>query len=304
MNEEKKRQKLSLILGTVLAVLGVAMIVVAVVVDQILRHSPYQKSEWYIYVLEILGALITLIAVFNLRYYFAKRYNLKQMNIKQMAVVSIFAAFSILLYYIPFLKFSLPFFPKFLEIQFSDVPALIPTFMYGPWTGATIIVIRFICKLPGTMTVGVGELADLLIGLALCIVSGLIYKKHRTLKGAFVSLTIGMLFATFVATFSNWLILIPAYINITGMTMDNLVGFMSYLGGFVTAENFMIYYLFIAVVPFNLFRYLLVFIITILLYKRLSVLIEHFTGDYIKEENDEESTENVENQEISCNENA
>ena len=54
----------------------------------------------------------------------------------------------------------------------------------------------------------------------------------------------------------------------------------------------MAYYLFVGVLPFNLFRYVLVFAITILLYKRLSMLIEHFTGDFIKE-NKEEVEESV-----------
>lgn len=293
MNEEKKTNSASLktlILGIALAVLGIAMIVVAVIVDQNLRQSPFAKSAWYIYFLEIVGAAVVLVAGFNLRHYFAIKLNYPKMNVKQMGVISIFGSLSVILYY--FAKFNLPFFPGFLDIQFSDVPALITTFMYGPWSGAMVILVRFFCKLPGTMTAGVGELADLLIGLSLVLVSGFIYKKHRSFKGALCSLAFGMLFATFIATVSNWLILIPAYINITGMSVEAIMGQMAYLSNILTEENFMSVYLFVAVVPFNLFRYVLVFTITILLYKRLSMLIEHFTGDYMKDNQIEEDTEN------------
>ena len=58
--------------------------------------------------------------------------------------------------------------------------------------------------------------------------------------------------------------------------MDGILGGK----GIVTDSNFMLYYLFVAVLPFNLFRYVLVFAITMILYKRLKSLIVHFVGDY------------------------
>jgi hypothetical protein len=53
--------------------------------------------------------------------------------------------------------------------------------------------------------------------------------------------------------------------------------------GVVTDDNFMLYYLFVGVVPFNLFRYVIVFAITFLLYKRLKMLIVYFVGDFTEE---------------------
>ena len=59
------------------------------------------------------------------------------------------------------------------------------------------------------------------------------------------------------------------------------------LGGqhIVTDSNFMFYYLFVGVLPFNLFRYVLVFVITLLLYKRLHIVINQITGDFDESEN-------------------
>ena len=251
------------------------------------------SSGWYIYFLEIVGALVFLLSFGYLYTFLQEKYNFKKMTTKQMSVIGVFSALSIILYY--FGKFNLPFFPSWLDIQFSEIPALIISFMYGPFSGALIILVRFFCKLPGTSTVGVGEMADLLIGLTLVITAGLIYKKHRTIKGALCALAIGMLFGTFVATVSNWLILIPAYKGIAGYSQAMLTGAMDGIisgsKGVVTDDNFMLYYLFVAVIPFNLFRYTLVFIITFILYKRLKNIIVHFVKDFNNLEEEIEQTE-------------
>ena len=305
MNMEKSKQTLkALIVGLVLLLLGISMIVVGVILNNYLKTIATDAGEkyspaWFIYLLEIGGALFFLASFGNLYYYMSHRFNFKKMNVKQMGVIAVFAALSVILYY--FGKFNLPFFPSWLDVQFSDVPAILVSFMYGPLSGVITIFVRFFCKLPGTMTVGVGELADLLIGLAMVIPTGLFYKKHRTLKGAFISIGIGMASGTFVGVVANWLILIPAYINLAHFPMAALVktmdGIISGGNGVVVESNFMVYYLFVGVLPFNLFRYVLVFAITILLYKRLSMLIEHFTGDFIKDE----ETNSIEDEEESIN---
>ena len=254
-----------------------------------------------IYLLEIGGAILFIASFGYLYTYLQNKYNLKKMNIKQMAVIGVFSALSVVLYY--FGKFNLPIFPSWLDIQFSDVPALLVTYMYGPVSGVLVIVTRFFCKLPGTITVGVGELADLIIGVTLCLVSGLIYKKHRSFKGALCATSIGMLAATVAAMVANWLILIPAYKGIAGFPQAALTAGMDVIvsgkQGVVTDENFMVYYQFVGVLPFNLFRYTLVFIITFILYKRLSIFISYFAGNFNENSNNEDNIiENNNNNEI------
>ena len=293
--EEKINQKnynKYLIAFIIIALIGIGLVVLGFALDLnskaafVVAHSDEPKAKyvtpWFVYLLEISGASVFLLSFGNLYYYLQNKYNLKKMTTKQMSVIAIFGALSVVLYY--FAKFKVPFFPSWLDIQFSDVPALLTTFMYGPWSGVLVIVVRFFCKLPGTTTVGVGEFADLLIGVTLCLVSGYIYKKHRSFKGALCAMAIGMAAGTLMATISNWLILIPAYKGIAGYPQKVLTSAMdtiiSHGKGVVTDDNFMLYYLFIAVIPFNLFRYTLVFVITLLLYKRLKNLIVHFVGDY------------------------
>ncbi|MBR4495900.1 MAG: ECF transporter S component [Acholeplasmatales bacterium] len=287
------KNKKNLILFIAIVAIGLGLILTGFILNIVLKNNfvateavKKYKPGFYIYLLEIVGALIFLLSFGYLYTYLQEKYNLKKMTIKQMAVIGVFSALSIILYY--FGKFNLPIFPSWLDIQFSEIPALIISFMYGPVSGILIILVRFFCKLPGTSTVGVGEMADLLIGLTLIIVSGLIYKKHKNIKGAVNALIFGMLAATVVATISNWLLLIPAYKGIAGYPQALLTGGMDLIisgnKGVVTDDNFMVYYLFIGVVPFNLLRYSLVFTITFLLYKRLHMLINHIVGDFDEEE--------------------
>ena len=280
-----KKINLNLILFIVFVVLGLGLVILGFIIDKNERGDlkfGYDPA-WYIYLLEISGAVIFLLSFGYLRAYLQEKYNIRKMNVKQMSVIAIFGALSIILYY--FAKFNiLSLFPSWLDFQFSDVPALLVSFMYGPVSGVLVIIVRFFCKLPGTSTVGVGELADLLIGVTLCLVAGLIYKKHRSFKGALCALLIGMLSATFVATLSNYLILIPAYKNIAGFSQSSLTKAMDAIisggNGKVTDDNFMAYYLFVSVVPFNLLRYSMVFAITVILYKRLQQIIIMFAGEY------------------------
>ena len=183
MNEEKSKQTLkAFIIGLSLLVIGIALIVVGMVFDKVQRDAfiPTFKGDkyapiWYIYLLEMGGALLFLLSFGGIYTFLAEKLKWKRMNVKQMSVIAIFAALSVILYY--FAKFNLPFFPSWLDIQFSDVPAILVTFMYGPFSGVITVFVRFFCKLPGTSTVGVGEMADLLIGLAMVIPAGLIYKN-------------------------------------------------------------------------------------------------------------------------------
>ncbi len=292
--------KKNLFIFIILCLLGLGLIVTGFVLNIVLKQNftPSVEGEkysvgWYIYILEIVGAVIFLASFGYLYTYLQDRYNLKRMNIKQMSVIAVFSALSVILYY--FGKFNLPFFPSWLDIQFSDIPALLVSFMYGPISGVLVIIVRFFCKLPGTSTVGVGEFADVLIGVTLVLVAGLIYKKHKSFKGALCAMGIGMLSATFMATVSNWLILIPAYKGIAGYPQAALTGVMDTIisggNGVVTDNNFMAYYLFVGVVPFNLFRYVIVFGITIILYKRLHMLIVTFAGEFKKIDFDDDKND-------------
>ena len=92
-------------------------------------------------------------------------------------------------------EIPLPFAPAFYEIDFSEVPVLVGCFAMGPLAGAVIELIKIILNLAinGTMTAGVGEVANFLIGCSLVVPAGLIYRKMKTRKGAIIGMVTGTL---------------------------------------------------------------------------------------------------------------
>lgn len=168
-------------------------------------------------------------------------------------------------------------FPGWLELNFSDIPALIGTFALGPVSGMIIVFIKILIKLiiKGTSTVFVGELADLLIGIAFVVPAGFIYKKKRTFKGALVAMAVGMACSTLMSMIANWLVLVPFYRQLFFHgSWKPLVGAMRMLFGEKCTENtFYVFYIFGSVQPFNLMRCLIAIVVTLPVYKHISRII-------------------------------
>ena len=249
---------------------GSILFIAAVVLPLIFKES---LTKFLNYFITILGAISLFVGLLLL--YSVLKKEESRMNVKQMSMVGIMSAITVILYY--FVKFNLPFFPPWLDIQVSELPALITGFAYGPFAGCLVILVRFVLKLPATITAGVGELADLVLGIAVVGISSLIYKKHKTIKGALVATGIGVGVGVVVSCFLNWLVLIPAYIYLAGFPLDALVGMLSYMPFEVTKENFMLAYVLVGALPFNLVRFILVYALTFLLYKRTHKLLKAIT---------------------------
>lgn len=192
----------------------------------------------------------------------------------RIAFIAMFATLAGVLYV---LNFSLPFaFPSFLEFKFSDVPILIGSFTLGPGAGAIIVAVEILIKLviKGTSTMFVGELSDLITSCALAVTAGFVYKKHRTFKGALAGMGIGTLAEVAIAVLFNWLVLVPFYMQVFFKgSWDPLIGMMTPLFPSCTKETFYNFYLWASVLPFNFLRCLVADAITLLVYKRISRMI-------------------------------
>jgi riboflavin transporter FmnP len=168
-------------------------------------------------------------------------------------------------------------FPSFLDIQLSNLPAIIGGFALGPVAGGSIVVFRTLLKLLGTTTAGVGELIDMIVGLSTVLTSSIIYMKMKTKKGAIIAMLFGMLVWIFVAVMTNWLFVLDFYIEFYfNGAIEPLLGMLSVIPG-VTAENYMSKYIFFAIIPFNILLSGLVYFVTFLVYKRISHLIDSFS---------------------------
>ncbi len=209
--------------------------------------------------------------------------------IKRICFDAIFAAITYVLY--AFVKFPLPIFPSFLDINISMIPVIICSFMLGPTDALILVIIRCLIKwiFPGTSTAFVGELADLLIGLSCAITSGIIYHKtnlkHKTLY-AFLSVIIMWVI---MGILTNVFINIPWYsylyfntnyyqdgvpLPLINMCEDafKLISFGNIQE--ISQNNFMLYYIIFAIIPFNLLLSIIVVIVTALVHKRLKIIYD------------------------------
>ena len=122
----------------------------------------------------------------------------------------------------------------------------------------------------GTITAGVGELANFAIGCSFVVPASLYYKYHKTLKGAIISLVIGVSSLVVVGCFINYFVMIPAYVALANFPMNAILGMASEVNGLVNSLETMIIF---AVAPFNLVKGIICSIINLLLYKRLSKIL-------------------------------
>ena len=205
----------------------------------------------------------------------------EKIDSKKVATIGIFTAFSIVLY---FIKFNLPFlFPSFLEINFSLLPIIIMGFMLGPVEGITLVLLRAIIKIPFTSTFCVGELADVLIGIPVILVTSLIYLKKHAKKGSLLSLVIGMFMWIFAAVLTNIFINVPFFIQLyCDGNVSSFIGILSIIPG-VNEQNYLFKYVCYAVIPFNLLLSFIVSSVTFLVYKKISYIFNKFNN---KKEND------------------
>lgn len=191
---------------------------------------------------------------------------------KMMARVAIFGAIASILYLLPkIIPSTLPFLPGFLEFHFDEIPAFIAGFAYGPLTAFLVILVKTIIKLPFTGTATVGEFADLLYSTAFVIPAAIIYQTHRTFKGALAGLGIGFVSQLIVSSLANMFFMIDFYLFLYNMTPEFLLTWAQVANKNITDIYFtMVLY---GVLPFNVMKDILVIGVTLLVYKRVHILI-------------------------------
>jgi riboflavin transporter FmnP len=180
--------------------------------------------------------------------------------------VAMFGAMSTILYAVPVFKFSLPFFPSFLEIHFDEVPAFICGFAYGPLAGLAVVLVKTLVKLAlvGSNTMLVGEACDLVLSSVYIFIAAFVYKKIRNLKGVAIGLSIATAVQVFVAMLSNVFVMIPFYMMVMNYPEALLLQLMQKAMPFITDVKWS--YAVAAVLPFNLLKDALVIVITFIVY--------------------------------------
>lgn len=179
---------------------------------------------------------------------------------------------SVIAFILMLFDFPLWFAPPFLKFDISDVSSLIGSFAMGPMAGVLVQLVKNLLNvfLEGSATGGVGEFSNFIVGSIFAYTSGLIYYREKTFKNAIIGLIAGTFIMTISISIINYYFMIPFYAKVFGMPLDKIVAMGSAINKYVVDFKSLIVY---AIVPFNLFKGIIVSIVTILLYKRVSPIL-------------------------------
>ncbi|MBE6571291.1 MAG: ECF transporter S component [Ruminococcaceae bacterium] len=177
------------------------------------------------------------------------------LRLKTIVYVGILSAVASVLMIFP----HFPIFPApadFLDVDFSDVPALLASVTINPVAGVIVVLIKNLFHLLQTKTFAVGELSNLILGSVYALSVGILarytFKKTLMKKKLFFVLPIAVIAVIITAALSNFFIVLPFYAK-----------FMPALAEVFGKFEFILTW----IVPFNLIKASLQAVVFYLLYR-------------------------------------
>lgn len=226
-----------------------------------------------IFVLEFLAVVAVLFVIaYAAEKYAQKRAGVSEkiFNTRKIVMIGMFSAIaSVLMLF----EIQMPFAPFFYKLDFSELPALIGTFAFGPVAGVMIEFCKIILKLlfKSTSTAFVGELANFAVGCSFILPASVIYCFKKNKMTAMVGCGIGTIILTIFGTSFNAVYLLPKFAELYGMPLEGLVAMGTQINpGITNVTTFMI----MAVAPLNLIKGISVSAVTLLVYKNLSPILK------------------------------
>lgn len=189
---------------------------------------------------------------------------------KKIAFIGLMGAVSAVLM---LFRFPLPFMPPFLSFDFSGLMEMIGGFMFGPVAAVCIIIVKIMLQLvmQGSFSLGTGELQNLILSCAYVLPALIIYHRSKSKKMAVAGMAVSSVFVAVVAVFTNLYLIIPFYVKLFGMSMDDIIAMCSTVNP--AMKNAVTMALF-GILPFNLIKYGVTSLVTFIIYKRLSKVIK------------------------------
>ena len=184
-------------------------------------------------------------------------------RVRKIAVVGMLTALAEILM---ILDFSLPMLiPFFVKMDFSELPALIASFVISPLAGVAVCLMKNVIHLFFTSTGGIGELCNFLLGAMMVFPAGLIYKYMKTRKGAIIACLVGCIVMAVMSAPINYYISYPVYLKFMGL--EDIISEYQKLNPAVSnLWDALIWFN----APFTFVKGLLASIITFVIYKPLS----------------------------------
>lgn len=173
----------------------------------------------------------------------------KKMNVRTYVGVGMLSS---LAYILMFMNFPIPPFPTFLKIDFSDIPALIAAFIFGPLAGVLVELIKNIIDyfITGSETgIPVGHMANFIAGVSFILPTYYIYNKLKSKKGMVFGLVVSVVLMSTLLSFFNYFVLLPVFMKLMNTPMSgpeirqyvvSLILPFNLLKGFIISVLFML----------------------------------------------------------------
>ena len=158
------------------------------------------------------------------------------------------------------LEFPLPFIiPPFIKLDFSEIPAIITAYAFGPQYGILVCLIKNLAHLPFTL------------GAVFVGVAGLFYRRKKTRKSAFFGAAVGALAMAAISVVTNYFVVYPAYVVLYNMPMNAIIGMYQAI---LPASDTLIKSLLIFNLPFTFVKGMIDTAVCFAVYKRISPIIK------------------------------
>ena len=188
-------------------------------------------------------------------------------KIRYLVFTALFSAISVVLMY---LEISIPIVPSFIKFDFSDLPALICSFAFGPLYGVLVCLLKNLLHLFASQTAGVGELANFVMGAIFAFTAGTVYKFNKTRKGAVIS-SVSAAFAMGILSLPlNYFLIYPLYYKL-GMAKEAILGMYKAI---LPSVDGIFSAICVFNLPFTVVKGLIVALIAFLIYKPLSPILK------------------------------
>ena len=188
---------------------------------------------------------------------------MSNVRVRYLTKIGMLSAIAVILM---FFEVPVPMMPSFLKLDASELPAIVGAFVLGPMAGVAIELIKNVLHTSNTHTMGIGEMANFLVGVSFVVPAGYLYKKYSSHIGAVVALSVGTFTMMVSAAVLNYFVLIPLYQFVLHFPLEQMIALGTVanphivdLASFIT----------MAIAPFNIIKGLIISIFTMLIYKTI-----------------------------------
>lgn len=183
--------------------------------------------------------------------------------------LTVTALLSAIAYLLAFVEFQVLLSPFFARMDYSDFPAMIAAFAFGPMYGVMVELVKNMLQLLTTSTGGVGEFANFMMGASFAWTAGVIYRLHKSKKQAWIACIAASFVMGVMAAVMNYFVLLTLFEAF--MPLEQVIAAFGEILPFIRTKLDVVLY---NAFPFNLIKGLLISVMTMLVYKKLRPVLK------------------------------